>query len=409
MANRPDVEFTRIIQAPPAEVYRAFTNGTALEQWLCDEALTDPRPGGHLYLRWNSGYYVAGEYTDVQPNKGLAFTWHGRGEQAPSQVRVQFDPYRAGTHVTLTHQGIGSGWNQPFYGDAALHEWESSLENLQSNLETGHDLRIIRRPMLGLFGGTVLDAERAAALGVPVTTGLVLVSFVEGMSAQRAGLQENDVLVSLGGTPITDFQSVGTALTGRQAGEQIEAIFYRGPQRHQVMMELSGRPVRETPSSGEALTDAVWHVYAQIDAERVDLLNSLSEKEAEQRPTPEMWSAKELLAHLIVTERDTQSHISVLIAGEGYPGGFASNLEARLRAVISVYPTVKELLEELRRTEAETLATLAAIPPELLARKGNIQQLAATLIDGMPFHTRLHLNQLRAAIEALKNPAPTPG
>jgi uncharacterized protein YndB with AHSA1/START domain len=409
MVTARDVEFTRIIQASPGEVYRAFTHPATLEQWLCDEASVEARPGGHVFLRWFNGYYAVGEFTDLQRDKSLTFTWHGRGHQAPSQVHVVLDPYRTGTHITLTHQGIGSGWNQPFYGDAALHDWATSLENLQSILETGYDLRITRRPMVGLYGGSTLDAETAVTLGLPVSQGLVLQGFVPGMAAERAGLQDGDVLVSLAGTPITDFNSIGTALTGRQAGEQVEAVIYRGGQRQPIQIKLSGRPVHETPQSAEALAEAVRQVYAQIDAERSDFLNSLSEEEASQRPTPEMWSAKELLAHLIVSERDAQSYTSVLIAGEGYAGEFASNLPARLHAVIAAYPTLKKLLEEVRRTEAETIAILSAVPPESLARRGNMQQLVGTFVDAMPYHTRTHLNQLREAIEAVRVGVPVPG
>ena len=52
--------FEQTIQAPIDQVYRAFTNATALREWLCDTATVDARPGGRVYLAWISNYYRRG-------------------------------------------------------------------------------------------------------------------------------------------------------------------------------------------------------------------------------------------------------------------------------------------------------------------------------------------------------------
>ena len=63
---------------------------------------------------WNEGFYSSGEYTVLEPDKTVEFIWHGRGEPAPTQVKVSLEAEGDGTLVTLTHGGIGSG-----------DEWES--------------------------------------------------------------------------------------------------------------------------------------------------------------------------------------------------------------------------------------------------------------------------------------------
>src|SRR5438132_9818080 len=173
--------FERTVHTSPSEAFHAFTHPTALRDWLCNAAEVDPRAGGCVYLWWNGGYYSAGVFTELRRDENLAFTWRGPEDPAASEVRVGFAPHDGKTTISLTHGGLGSdeGWAEAI--KQIRRGWEVGLENLQSLLETGIDLRLARRPMLGISGGGELDAERAARLGVPVTEGLWLDGFIDGM------------------------------------------------------------------------------------------------------------------------------------------------------------------------------------------------------------------------------------
>jgi uncharacterized protein YndB with AHSA1/START domain len=54
------LSFTQLVKTSPESVYDAFTNATQLREWLCNVATVVPRPGGRIYLWWNSGYYTSG-------------------------------------------------------------------------------------------------------------------------------------------------------------------------------------------------------------------------------------------------------------------------------------------------------------------------------------------------------------
>jgi hypothetical protein len=130
-----------------------------------------------------------------------------------------------------------------------------SLENLASVLETGQDCRVFDRPMLGINVGD-FTSEQAKQLGVPVKTGVRLDSVVPGLGAHNAGLTRNDVLVSLGGTPLSDFDSLVFSLRGKKGGEKVEVVYrarkenrsMEPPRRPYLMYfrypELSGRRAR---------------------------------------------------------------------------------------------------------------------------------------------------------------------
>jgi hypothetical protein len=142
---------------------------------MCDGATCLARPGGHLHLWWNSGYYTSGEYVTLKEHEEIAFTWYGRNEPGPTRVQVTLAPVEDGTAVTLKHDGFGVGDAWAAAREESAAGWATGLENLQAVLETGFDLRIIHRPMMGINLGE-FNADVAARLGAPVSEGIRLTS-----------------------------------------------------------------------------------------------------------------------------------------------------------------------------------------------------------------------------------------
>ena len=401
MVETRSLKFRRTVNAPPAEVYRAFTNATAWREWLCDASQADPRKGGRLYLWWNSGYYAYGEYVAVTPGKKIAFTWRGRGEPDATRVQISLAEKNGSTTVTLTHAGIGSGKKWASAAQEFQSEWEASLENLQSVLETGQDLRIVRRPLLGVTPGD-FNAEMAAKLGVPVTEGARLDDVAEGRGAKAAGLCKDDVIVRLAGKKITGWAAFTSAMQPHRAGQQVAVTFYRGAEKKTTTVELSSRPLPETPPTAEAFAETARKMYADMDAELAGCLEGVSEAEASHQPAPGEWSAKETLAHLIIGERETHAWITDLIVGdERWSDANPTNVPVRIAAATAVFSTLPSLVEELKRHEAETAAMLAALPPEFIAHKGSYWRLAHNLLQA-PDHFGIHIGQIRAAIQAAR-------
>jgi len=396
------IRLQRVVKAPPAEAYRAFTKSIALREWFCDAAQADPRKGGRLYLWWNDGYYAAGEFTAVAPGKKVAFTWYGRGDPEPTQVQVTLTATDNGTMVKVAHK-VGTGRKWAMAIQAFRRGWENGLENLQSVLETGQDLRYVRRPMLGISIGE-FNAEVAAKLGVPVTEGIRLDGVLEGMSAQAAGLQKDDVIVGIGGKKVMDFPSVVTVLQSHRAGDRVRVVFYRGNQKRAATMKLLPRPLPQIPATPGALAEAIGRVYAEMDAELTACFEGVSEEDAAFCPAPGEWSAKETLAHLIIAERETHAWISDLINDDerwSDTFGNPTNVPVRVAASVAAYPSVADLLGELRRNAAETVTMLAALPAEFVAHKASYWRLGYMLFQ-TPEHVRTHANQIRMAIAAAR-------
>ena len=388
------LKFAQTVNASPAVVYRAFTNATALREWLAEVASVDPRPGGRFFLAWNSGYYAIGEFTKIQQEKEVAFTWKGRDDPGPTKVRLTISPLDNGmTSFILEHLDLN---NQAEWADSFAQiekGWTVGIRNLVSEIEEGPDLRIVNRPMMGILFGE-FEKRHAEELGIPTVTGMRIDSVVDGLGAQQAGLRKNDVVVSVEGKSIQDFPTLLSILQNKQAGDKVEVGFYRGGEKKKVSMELSRRPIPEVPMTQGALAAAVAKSYAMGFEELKSVLADITNEQASHKPKADEWSINEVIAHLIHTERDSQLWINELAYNqERTSDSFSGNLPARVKATAGVYGSHESLLEELHRSQAETVALIAALPDTFASNRGSYWRMGYQLLE-YGTHTHEHTAQI---------------
>ncbi len=396
-------EFHQDIQADPEQIFFALSNASALKEWMCDVATLSPKAGGRIYLAWNSGFYAAGEFTVFEPDHRLVFTWFGRSEPAPTLVEITLTPEKDHTSVKVIHSGLGSGevWEKMI--DEVKEGWPSSLENLASVLESGPDLRFILRPMLGINGGD-FNKEIAAHLEVPVFEGLRLDGVLETMGAFAAGLRKDDVIITMDSQPIRDYESLAKVLSSHRAGDKLEVEFYRGPEKNVTLLELSRRPIPEIPSDIPGLVGEIKLRYAGLLSRLDEILNGVSEAEADFKPGAEVWNVKEILTHLIHGERDGQTSLTEIVGSQvRWADDFAGNLPMRTRATLHALPTLIDLRAELERLFDETIALYENLPPDLPEkRKGAWWGIAYYAVEP-PYHEFGHFEQIEEALRAARS------
>ena len=400
MAQTQIFEYKLVVAASSKEVYRAFTSAMVMKEWMCDEAQVDARLNGRLYLAWNSGYYMLGQYILLKPGKSIVFAWHGRDEPSATTVRINLVERNGKTTLRLAHRDIGRGKSWQKAIEEFRNGWRVLLENLQSVIETGIDLRVARRPMLGIHFGEPLNSETSAKLGVPVHAGIRLDGIVEGLGAHAAGLQKNDVLVSFSGKKISTIQALLLQLQQRRAGDTVKIVYYRGATKQSVAMELSPRSMPEIPSTPIALSDRVKDLYAADEAELRRGLSGVSYAEAAARPASGEWCVNEVIAHLICAERDTIAWIGGLLNDVDMETA-SGNLPARVSAVYEVYRDHDALLDQIEHCQQELVSLLSALPDTFCAHKGTYWHLIYTVLN-YSTHTREHLSQIESALLAVR-------
>jgi len=400
MTNKEQaIKIKKLINAPVPEVYMAFTNATALCEWLCNVAQADDRPGGRLYFWWNSGYYASGEFIKLEPNEQIVFSWHGRKEPGITRVKVLFQPKETGTKVTLIH----SGFSKDKVWQSALAEsqrgWQRGLENLKSVLETGLDIRFVRMPLLGVNGLDKITAELAQETGLPVKRGLRIGGVVDGMGAQASGLRQGDILTKMDGRRLAGIADLIGVLKSHQAGDQIKIVYYRDGNKKRGELELSARPLPEVPATAEALAALVEKLYSEASHLLTESLKAADDDLANYHISPDEWSIKEILSHLIANERETHSWIAGLIEGQESDFIYHTNHPLRIKATVEAIPGLEDLLAELKCNEAETIALINGLPPEFVVRKRSYWRLGYNLLQN-PLHVQEHLAQIESVLNA---------
>ena len=390
-----------MVNAPIKFSYRAFTSSTSLREWLCDVATVEPHPQGRMYMWWRGDFYSSGHYLELEENKRVKFRWFSNIDPAPTEVTVTFTEIGNSVGILLEHEvPDGSLWKEA--ADSFHQNWVESLDNLKSILETGIDLRIANRPMLGILPGDFTD-EQAAVLKIPVREGMRLDGVVDGMGAQICGLQRDDVIVEMAGHPITrDFNTLPIAIAGKKGGDRIEVVYYRGEEKKTVTMELSKRPMPDVPFNPDEFEKRVRQLLEPALAELEKAFEGFSDEQAMARPEPNEWSALEIVAHLISGERFNINLLTSLIDGyEIVTDGFGTNIHAQVQATVKAHPSINLMLGALRSAVDELLAYIALIPEEFVENKGSYHRFAFGILQP-DFHLNAHLQQIKDALAATR-------
>lgn len=137
--SRPRAYVKRVVRAPAADIFDAWTNPTAMAQWMTPTgtatADVDLRVGGHFRLVMADEHLRIehiGEYQVIQPPELLVFTW--RSEFTGNQDTL--------VTVRLTERGAHETEIEVIHefsteAEASSHAggWNQLLSRLQSYLE----------------------------------------------------------------------------------------------------------------------------------------------------------------------------------------------------------------------------------------------------------------------------------
>ena len=256
------------VEAGAPLIFEVLTQQGHLRDWFCDLAWSDPRPGGRCALHWGQGYHVEGRFLEVDPPRRAAIAWQGTGEPGETRVAVELEEREGRVSVRVVHSGFGPGseW------DAAVAQsergWETGLENLQSTLETGIDLRLARQPFLGI-NLDLLTPERAAREGIAAQWGIYVEGVVEGSGAQAAGIHPGDVIVSLGGLPTNRFEELNISDAQRA---ELRSWFFLEPLPFVRRVVFIATPHRGSYLSGglaRRLAQVPWAIRVALVLEKL--------------------------------------------------------------------------------------------------------------------------------------------
>lgn len=387
--------FTRTITAPVAQVYQSFTNRDDLCDWLSHDADVRAQVGGYLFLMWNDGNHAYGTFSEVDENKKLVLNWQASHHPDPTTVEIVFKETGGQTTVELTHNDVHEEVAERYKKD-----WNIGLNALKALLETGENLNITERVLVGIYAGPFNEAI-AQEMGVPAKTGTLVAGVIPELSAGAAGIQANDVLVEIDDQALTDDYYIGRALEGKKPGDVVQVGFYRGAEKHTVNVELKGYPLPFFPADYKGLADALEKSYAALHQRMEALLKGASEAVLEAPVPNTEYNVIETVASIILGERATHAWLGSYTHPEGPRRTYMRPSPEKIKAILAVHPTVGDLLAELKRVRAEMVAMLRAFPDTLRARKNYLWWITFE-IDPEQRFAHLTLDQIKNAVDAAK-------
>ncbi|MFN0151870.1 MAG: alpha/beta fold hydrolase [bacterium] len=110
-------------------------------------------------------------------------------------------------------------------------------------------------PRRGFFGAVTaaMPADERTHLGFPDTAGVVIQSVVEGAGAARAGLQAEDVILTVDGAGVATPGQLALRMAGRKPGDKVAIAYSRASRRRVKSVELT-----EAPREASAEYDIVY-------------------------------------------------------------------------------------------------------------------------------------------------------
>ncbi|HUP68113.1 MAG TPA: PDZ domain-containing protein, partial [Sphingomicrobium sp.] len=107
-----------------------------------------------------------------------------------------------------------------------------------------------QRPQRGYLGVGLqpLDEDLAPSLGLPKNSGEIVRSLVANGPAARGGLQQGDVIISVGNKPVTPEETVSYLIANTPVGSRVPLTIIRGGRRQTVTVTVGERPTEEALS-----------------------------------------------------------------------------------------------------------------------------------------------------------------
>lgn len=143
-AGRATVRVERRFAHPPARVWRAVSEPAGLAAWFPATVEIDLRLGGPVTFSFGT----AGEITELDPPRLLAFTWGGE------LIRFELEPDGAGTRFRLDHT-FADRWS----GASSAAGWQECVAALGRDLDGLHvpatdpvAIRVEHERLLAEFG-----------------------------------------------------------------------------------------------------------------------------------------------------------------------------------------------------------------------------------------------------------------
>ncbi len=128
-----DIIIALSVKASPERVYAAFTTADGWNAWCSEKSEVDACFGGKFHI-YTEGYNAYGEFTDLEQDRTVSFTWNG-DKEPPTLIQIHIFGHNSQTGVTFKLTGLCSEQDWAGIADFLEHIWGHVLNHLKAVLE----------------------------------------------------------------------------------------------------------------------------------------------------------------------------------------------------------------------------------------------------------------------------------
>lgn len=229
-----------VVKVPVSAVISVAKIGSTEDLGLGETIFAVGTPVGEEYFNTVSGGYISGLNRKVTVSVKSKSDW----VQEVIQIDAAINPGNSGGPLV--------NYNGEVIGVTSLKLVDSSIEGMGfaikiedafkhiEDLENGIK---IQRPLLGITNANATDTYTLKQYGITldseITSGIAVISVVEGSGADKAGLKKGDVIIKLNDDEVTNVAYLKYLLYKYNIGDTIELTYIRDKETKTTTVTLT--------------------------------------------------------------------------------------------------------------------------------------------------------------------------
>lgn len=229
-----------VVRVPISSVISIAKIGSTEDLGLGETIFAVGTPVGEEYFNSISGGYISGLNRKVTVSVKSQSDW----VQEVIQIDAAINPGNSGGPLV--------NYNGEVIGVTSLKLVDSSIEGMGfaikiedafKHIEDLENGKKIQRPLLGITNVNATDTYTLKQYGIKldsdITSGIAVISVVEGSGADKAGLQKGDVIIKLNDDEVTNVAYLKYLLYKYNIGDTIELTYIRDKETKTTTVTLT--------------------------------------------------------------------------------------------------------------------------------------------------------------------------
>jgi C-terminal processing protease CtpA/Prc len=138
-----------------------------------------------------------------------------------------------------------------------------------------------KSPYIGIYMDDLND-KVIADLSYPESDGVWIVSVIEDSPAEKAGLEDDDIIYIFDGEKLENASDIGNLMKGKEVGDPVKMVVYRDGKKKELVVELGEHAkqfytmdIRDDRTSGREMTMPSWTIADRNNREAMEFLSQM--------------------------------------------------------------------------------------------------------------------------------------